>query len=256
MINETYCGTKNDLETPPDCPVGSPSCPSTVGKEPENGGSTGVGSLNPDDPNPTLVTGGETFPHGTDPESPWMDPTGSLPGFDPDTTTSVTLVDVNGDGIDDILVTSDGDHPTEVYINPGDGDFSEVTPTELGPPGTETPDTSSVEVVDINGDGAPDIILGNEDESNHIYLGDPNNPGVFEETPLKFGPEDDKTTDVEVADVDGDGALDIVVANDGQPNRIYYGDPSLADGETPKYGDDPSQESTIGSASDPTTSVE
>ncbi|MEC8596799.1 MAG: VCBS repeat-containing protein, partial [Bacteroidota bacterium] len=179
-----------------------------------------------------------------------------MPGFDPDTTTSVTLVDVNGDGIDDILVTSDGDHPTEVYINPGDGDFSEVTPTELGPPGTETPDTSSVEVVDINGDGAPDIILGNEDESNHIYLGDPNNPGVFEETPLKFGPEDDKTTDVEVADVDGDGALDIVVANDGQPNRIYYGDPSLADGETPKYGDDPSQESTIGSASDPTTSVE
>ncbi|MEC7001221.1 MAG: VCBS repeat-containing protein, partial [Actinomycetota bacterium] len=257
MINETYCGTKNDLETPPDCPVGSPSCPTTVGKEPETGGGTGVGTLDPNDPNPSLVTGGETFPHTDDPDSPWSEnPTSTLPGFESDKTTSVTVVDVNGDGIDDVIVTTDGDRPSKVYINPGDGDFSGVTPTDLGPPGQETPDTSSVKVADVNGDGVPDIIVGNEDGPNHIYLGDPSNPGVYEKDPLTFGLSDDKTTDVEVVDVDGDGALDIVVANDGQPNRIYYGDPNLEPGKKPSYGSDPDQESTIGSGSGPTTSVE
>ena len=246
MLNETFCGTKNDLETPG---------PTTVGKEPETGTTTAVGNPNPTDPRPTLVTGGSLFPPGT----PFATtPTSSLPGFDPKDTTSVTIADVDGDGDEDIVVTTAGGKPTEVYLNPGNGDFSGVQPSTLGPPGikTPTPDSSSVKVVDINGDGTPDLVLGNKDGQNEIYLGDPSNPGTFATTPLKFGAAGDVTKDVEVVDVDGDGAPDIVVANSGQPNKVYYGDPALPAGTAPSYGTDPSEESTLGTGSGPSTSVE
>lgn len=246
MLNETFCGTKNDLETP---------SPTTVGKEPETGTTTAVGNPNPTDPRPTLVTGGSLFPPGT----PFATtPTSSLPGFDPKDTTSVTFADVDGDGDEDIVVTTVGGKPTEVYLNPGNGDFSGVQPSTLGPPGlkTPTPDSSSVKVIDVNGDGTPDLVLGNKDGQNDIYLGDPSNPGKFASEPLKFGAPGDVTTDVEVVDVDGDGAVDIVVANNGQPNKVYYGDPALPTGGTPSYGTDPTKESTLGTGSGPSTSIE
>ena len=113
-----------------------------------------------------------------------------------------------------------------------------------------------MKVVDLNGDGAPDIVLANTDGPNEIYLGDPSSPGTFEDSPLEFGSPDDVTKDLEVVDVDGDGALDIVVANDGQQNKVYYGDPTLVSGNAPTYGTDPAQETDIGTASGPSTSVE
>ena len=257
VVNETFCGTKNDLETPsnPEIPSDETPGPTTVGKDPQTGTTTSVGTLSPGDSRPSLVTGGDIFPPGT----PWSEtPTGSLPGFDPRDTTSVTIADVDGDGDDDIIVATVGGEPSEVYINPGNGDFSGVTPSPLGPPGeqTPTPDTANVQVVDINGDGAPDIIVANTDGPNEIYLGDPSRPGTFDKAPLTFGSADDVTKDVEVTDVDGDGAVDLVVANDGQPNRVYYGDPALAAGSPPSYGTDPAKESVIGSSSGPSTSVE
>ena len=251
VVNETFCGTKNDLETPS---TESPG-PTTVGRDPETGTTTDVGILNPTDTTPSLVTGGDIFPPGT----PWSEtPSGSLPGFDPKDTTSVTIADVDGDGDEDIVVTTIGGEATEIYINPGNGDFTGVQPVKIGPPGEETPTpaSSDVTVVDVNGDGAPDIVLANTDGPNEIYLGKPGSPGTFEDSPLEFGAPDDVTKDVEVVDVDGDGALDIVVANDGQQNKIYYGDPTLVAGNAPTYGTDPTKESDIGTTSGPSTSVE
>ena len=45
-----------------------------------------------------------------------------------------------------------------IYLNPGDGDFSEVPPIPIG---DEKDDTRSVLVVDIDGNGEPDVIVGN-----------------------------------------------------------------------------------------------
>ena len=243
-MNETFCGTKNDLETP---------TPTTVGKEPETGTTTAVGNPNPNDPRPSLATGGSLFPPGT----PFAtNPTSTLPKFDPKDTTSVTIVDVDGDGDEDIVVTTVGGETTNVYLNPGNGDFSAVEPIPLGPPGEATPrpDSSSVQVIDLNGDGAPDIVVGNKDGQNEIYLGDPSKPGTFDTQPLMFGESGDVTKDVKVVDVDLDGSLDIVVANDGQTNKVYYGDPTLPIGSSPTYGQNPSRD--IGVSARGSTSVE
>ena len=251
MVNETFCGTKNDLATP------SAGFPGTkaVGKEPETGSTTGVGTLNPGGTKPSLVTGGDIYPPGT----PWSaTPSGSLPSFYLKDTVRVSIADVDGDGDNDIIVATVGGKPTELYINPGDGVFTAVQPVQLGPSGASmlTPASSDVAVADVNGDGAPDIVLANKDGRNQIYLGNPSSPGAFVGAPLMFGAPTDVSKDVEIADVDGDGALDLVVANDGQPNKVYYGDPALAAGSAPTYGTDPALESSIGTGSAASTSVE
>ena len=69
----------------------------------------------------------------------------------------VHLADVNGDGVDDMIVLTHGGLPSYVFLNPGDGDFSGVTPTVIGTGGsgsnTDEGHSTSVAVADVNGDG-------------------------------------------------------------------------------------------------------
>ena len=225
------------------------------GTEPEPVSTTAVGTLDPSAPKPTLVSSGSIFPaSATSGGEPWQsDPTGSLPQFDPLTATSVTVVDVNGDGADDVIVTGGRNTPNVVYINPGEGDFAGVAPQEIGPANAATPRTTDVEVVDVNGDGVPDIVVANDGAANEIFLGDPSQPEVYDTPGVPFGRSEAKTTDIKVVDINGDGSPDIVVANDGSANMVYYGNPTDS---TPSYGSDPSLTSTIGSEIEKSKSVE
>ena len=176
---------------------------------------------------------------------------GDLPRFDPRTTTSVTLVDVNNDELDDVIVTSTSGHPSRVYINPGDGMFSEVTPTDIA--STTPMTTTCVEVVDINLDGVPDLVLGNSNAANQVVLGAPSSVGDFTtSTLLPFGAETDVTKGIRVADIDRDGAADIIVGNEGQSNKVYFGTPGTSSGD---YSS-PSVEIVVGRQSKSTSSVE
>ena len=71
---------------------------------------------------------------------------------------------------------------------------------------------------------------GNLDDTNQIYYGRRvgGSSARYEHRtpPVSFGPPTDRTRALLVLDMDGDGSPDIIVANDGQPNRIYYGNPS------------------------------
>ena len=195
-------------------------------------------------PHIDMFTGGDGYHHTL--SGSWTQASNGLASFDPSTTTAVTLVDVNGDGLDDAIVTTTSGRPTLIYINPGDGRFSEVTPMEVTGTGEMT--TTSVEVYDLDGDGAKDLVLGNKGGHNQVLLGDLQRPGNFG-PPLPFGGDADQTTDVKIADIDMDGAVDIIVANEGQQNKVYFG---TASGDFSS----PEAEVVVGQAAGMTSSVE
>ena len=227
VIDETYCATKNDLETP-----ANEDDPSPMGKEPETPPTTAVGPIGGGDGSPPsiglLTPIGDEFEYDpNDPTSPGWTPT-DLPGFDPtrEDVTSVTIVDIDGDGDSDIIVTTGEGEETEIFVNGPDGYEAPIYV------GTETDETTDVEVADVNGDGIPDLVLGNEDAPDMVYLGeeDPDNPGKgtgdFREVePIPIpGTKDGKTAAIDVGDVNGDGIPDVVVGNSGQPNKVYLGE--------------------------------
>ena len=87
--------------------------------------------------------------------------------------------------------------------------------------GTGADQTTSVTVGDVNGDGHLDIVTGNPQQQNVVYLND--GDGAFDTTSRPFGAGTDRTLSVAVGDVNGDGHLDIVTGNDGQ-NVVYLND--------------------------------
>src|SRR5205823_14177241 len=75
--------------------------------------------------------------------------------------TSVAIADLNGDGRPDLVVTNGGQysvvrgHSVSVLFGNGDGTFGSRSDLDVG----ELP--QSVVVADLNGDGRPDLAVGN-----------------------------------------------------------------------------------------------
>ena len=78
--------------------------------------------------------------------------------------------------------------------------------------------TSSIKVVDLNQDGNLDLVEGNFEEQNFVYLGQEN--GGFVEIALREELKED-TYNIEVGDLNHDGFADIVESNSGAWN-LYY----------------------------------
>ena len=137
---------------------------------------------------------------------------------------SLSLADIDRDGDLDILATSRG-KPNQIYLNDGTAHF----PTSHTF-GNQKDSTIDVAVADLNGDGQLDLVLANRDaQENCVLLGaeakaDSSNNSVQFKQRIPFGSGRDSSRAVAVADFDGDGTLDWVVGNIGQPNAVYFGD--------------------------------
>ena len=84
---------------------------------------------------------------------------------------------------------------------------------------------STGNLIDYDGDGDLDLAVANrEGQQNRVYIN--NGTGDFKES-TTYGTGSDMSRGVTIADIDGDGHLDILNANIGHPNAIYYGDGSL-----------------------------
>jgi hypothetical protein len=124
----------------------------------------------------------------------------------------IAIADVNGDGLNDLLITDPG--PTggmspAVYVllqDPANhGTF--LNPVAYAIAAQDLP--QSIVVKDLEGTGKLDIVIGAH-QSVTVLLHDPANPGKF--LPASIYPAAG-ADEIAVADVNGDGKLDIVVSN-------------------------------------------
>jgi hypothetical protein len=129
---------------------------------------------------------------------------------------AIAVADVDGNGLPDILglVSTDlGGVPTQGYVSTrfqmSAGSFA-LPPTRFrvgtGP--------ANLVVVDVNGDGRPDLVVANADDGTvTVRLADPANPGSFLPAILLATPGR-TPLDVAVGNLSGhtDGLMDIVVA--------------------------------------------
>jgi hypothetical protein len=150
--------------------------------------------------------------------------TASVPfGTPTDSTSSVALGDMDGDGNLDIVVGNAGQQ-SAVYLNSG-----AVPPvfTSAIPFGPAADSTISVAVGDADGDGDLDIAAGNAPSGaafapDRLYLNDGQSLPSFG-TAHQIGSANDQTTTISFGDVDGDDDLDIVVGGFGQ-GLIHFND--------------------------------
>jgi hypothetical protein len=116
--------------------------------------------------------------------------------------------DLDNDQDIDLLVGNSGQN--RILLNNGNARF--INDDSRIPQRVDL--TQDLEVGDITGDGNPDIIVANENDDNRIIIN--SGSGVYfdqtgERLPVIGGVEE--TREVELADIDGDGDLDIYFSN-------------------------------------------
>ncbi|CAF4708910.1 unnamed protein product, partial [Rotaria sp. Silwood1] len=129
---------------------------------------------------------------------------------------SVTTADVDDDGDLDIIVANTGTNDIGILINNPTGTFPVNQGPRVGFFAGSAP--ASVTTADVNGDGKADIIVAYKNTNNVGVLLN-SGTGTFPAAPVTYGLlANSAPTSVKTADANGDGKLDIIVANSGTNN--------------------------------------
>ena len=117
----------------------------------------------------------------------------------------VAVVDVNGDGKPDIVTGNQNEGTVSVFLNQGDCTFGTKVDYDSG---FANSDVTSIAVVDVNGDGRPDILTTNTGNRISALLNQ--GSGTFAtKVNYDIGNLSDPCA-IAVVDVNGDGKPDIV----------------------------------------------
>lgn len=124
----------------------------------------------------------------------------------------ITLADLDGNGWTDVVFASEDDATHEMYLNNGDGTFTDVS--------TRLPKCIANAVVawDADGDGDTDLYFGCEGQDRILIN---NGAALFtDETNARLPVEDRVTQDVLLIDIDRDGDMDVACGNENG-NALY-----------------------------------
>jgi len=138
------------------------------------------------------------------------------------TSANVSVGDVDADGHEDIVLVKGRHWPLADLVLRGRGDGTFEPAWEVG----ASPDRSySGELVDIDRDGDPDLVVSNDSpDPKLVHLNDGSGRFTVGST---FGDPEWPTRHLHVADLNGDAIPDVVLANrygpDGGPSRICFG---------------------------------
>ncbi len=165
----------------------------------------------------------------------WADATAGTIGATKEWSNKLELADINGDGLVDILLangagysSAEGPEQSRVFLNQGAGKaFKEVSAQVFPNKGQ----TRVIKARDVNADGNVDLVVGNSyGNQAWLYLGD--GKGGFTDNTAKIPQQKAGIGDLELGDVDGDGDLDIVLADwgpgdagaEGAVTQLWLGD--------------------------------
>lgn len=130
-------------------------------------------------------------------------------------TYSASLADMTKTGRLDIVLSNDEPEPKLILLNDGKGNFSVG-----GTYGDPRWSTRNAAVGDLNGDRYPDIVVANRGMTSYVCMND--GKLHFDCRPL---PDSPSSATVAIADIDGDGANDVIYAcRDGCQSTVYFND--------------------------------
>lgn len=125
----------------------------------------------------------------------------------------VAAADLNGDDKPDLAVTRQDEQTLSTLISNGDGTFSAPVnyPSTLTDPNLAV---GALATADLNGDGAPDLttLAGLFDQPSTVTVFLNNKDGTLA-IPVNYAVGGDGSTNIATLDLNGDGKLDLAVAN-------------------------------------------
>ncbi len=128
------------------------------------------------------------------------------------------IIDMNNDGLPDLIRSPSNGWPYDIFVNNGNWDFSGPYRTTNHP--SEQLNTNNYELVDLNGDSLPDILYG-QINSYQVWLNNGNNdfnpPFTVANSPdIWMG-----NPNVRVMDMNADGYPDLLQSGQGGTNPPY-----------------------------------